>query len=165
MSIYENTPAYCELAAHIAEKAMPICKGMAKLYLMFHEKTTTVFERRKNMKKILSFVLVFAMIMAVASAAYAISYSGTFSHRYDFGPITGKKYAYDDNSYASRNYLGSAVTSTGVLLDGPYTRSNNTAKWFDTSAAVGSSVYLRAAVTESGVSTTISGTWTAHNSK
>ena len=50
MSIYENTPAYCERAAHIAEKAMPICKGMAKLYLMFHEKTTTVFERRKNMK-------------------------------------------------------------------------------------------------------------------
>ena len=45
MSIYENTPAYCERAAHIAEKAMPICKGMAKLYLMFHEKTTTVFER------------------------------------------------------------------------------------------------------------------------
>ena len=165
MSIYENTPAYCEQAAHIAEKAMPICKGMAKLYLMFHEKTTTVFERRKHMKKILSFVLVFAMIMAVASAAYAISYSGTFSHRYDFGHITGKKYAYDDNSYASRNYLGSAVTSTGVLLDGPYTRSNETAKWFDTSAAVGSRVYLRAAVTESGVSTTISGTWTAHNSK
>ena len=56
MSIYENTPAYCERAAHIAEKAMPICKDMAKLYLMFHEKTTTVFERRKNMKKILSFV-------------------------------------------------------------------------------------------------------------
>ena len=50
MSIYENTPAYCERAAHIAEKAMPICKDMAKLYLMFHEKTTTVFERRKNMK-------------------------------------------------------------------------------------------------------------------
>lgn len=47
MSIYENTPAYCERAAHIAEKAMPICKGMAKLYLMFHEKTTTVFERKK----------------------------------------------------------------------------------------------------------------------
>ena len=45
MSIYENTPAYCERAAHIAEKAMPICKDMAKLYLMFHEKTTTVFER------------------------------------------------------------------------------------------------------------------------
>ena len=46
MSIYENTPAYCERAAHIAEKAMPICKGMTKLYLMFYEKTTTVFERR-----------------------------------------------------------------------------------------------------------------------
>ena len=71
MSIYEKTPAYCERVAHIAEKAMPICKGMAKLYLMFHEKTTTVFERRKNMKKILSFVLVFAMIMAVTSTAFA----------------------------------------------------------------------------------------------
>ena len=132
---------------------------------MIDDLATTESERRKYMKKIFAFVLVFAMIMAVASAAYAISYSGTFSHRYDFGHITGKKYAYDDNSYASRNYLGSAVTSTGVLLDGPYTRSNETAKWFDTSAAVGSRVYLRAAVTESGVSTTISGTWTAHNSK
>ena len=49
MSIYEKNPAYCERVAHIAEKAMPICKDMAKLYLMFHEKTTTVFERRKNM--------------------------------------------------------------------------------------------------------------------
>ncbi len=117
------------------------------------------------MKKVLSFVLVFAMIMVVTSAAYAVNYSGTFSHRYDFGPVTGKNYAYDNNSYASRNYLGSAVTSTGVLLDGPYTRSNNTAKWFDTSAAIGNSVYLRAAVTQSGVSTTISGTWTAHNTK
>ena len=47
MSIYEKTPAYCERVAHIAEKAMPICKGMAKLYLMFHEKTTTVFEGEK----------------------------------------------------------------------------------------------------------------------
>ena len=64
------------------------------------------------MKKVLSFVLVFAMIMAVTSAAYAVNYSGTFSHRYDFGPVTGKNYAYDNNSYASRNYLGSAVTST-----------------------------------------------------
>lgn len=81
MSIYEKTPAYCERAAHIAEKAMPICKGMAKLYLMFHEKTTTVFERRKNMKKILSFVLVFAMMIAFATTAFAaastISVGGT----------------------------------------------------------------------------------------
>ena len=46
------------------------------------------------MKKILSFVLAFAMIMAVTSTAFAVSYSGTFSHRYDFGPVTGKKYAY-----------------------------------------------------------------------
>ena len=48
MSIYEKTPAYCERAAHIAEKAMPICKGMAKLYLMFHEKTTTAFAATGN---------------------------------------------------------------------------------------------------------------------
>ena len=83
MSIYEKTPAYCERVAHIAEKAMPICKGMAKLYLMFHEKTTTVFERRKNMKKILSFVLVFAMIMAVTSTAFAAT--GNFTDKEIFG--------------------------------------------------------------------------------
>lgn len=48
---------------------------------MFHEKTTTVFERRKNMKKILSFVLVFAMMIAFATTAFAaastISVGGT----------------------------------------------------------------------------------------
>lgn len=83
MSIYEKNPAYCERVAHIAEKAMPICKDMAKLYLMFHEKTTTVFERRKNMKKILSFVLVFAMIMAVTSTAFAAT--GNFTDKEIFG--------------------------------------------------------------------------------
>ena len=57
MSIYENAPAYCERATHIAEKAMPICKGMDKLYLMIYEKTTTIFERRKIMKKLLSIIL------------------------------------------------------------------------------------------------------------
>jgi hypothetical protein len=78
LSIYENTPAYCERAAHIAEKAMPICKGMAKLYLMFHEKTTTVFERRKNiMKKILAFILVFATVAAFAATASAYQYEWT----------------------------------------------------------------------------------------
>lgn len=73
MSIYEKNPAYCERVAHIAEKAMPICKGMAKLYLMFHEKTTTVFERRKNMKKTLTLVLALIMMLAVASTALAAS--------------------------------------------------------------------------------------------
>jgi len=72
LSIYENTPAYCERAAHIAEKAMPICKGMAKLYLMFYEKTTTVFERRKIMKKLLSIILCFSLLAAWGTAAFAM---------------------------------------------------------------------------------------------
>jgi hypothetical protein len=75
LSIYEKTPAYCERVAHIAEKAMPICKGMAKLYLMFHEKTTTVFERRKHMKKILCLVSAMAMVLAFVSTAMAASFS------------------------------------------------------------------------------------------
>ena len=96
MSIYENTPAYCERAAHIAEKAMPICKDMAKLYLMFHEKTTTVFERRKNMKKILSFVLVFAMIMAVTSTAFAAT--GNFTDKEIFAGFRFRGYDHSTGS-------------------------------------------------------------------
>lgn len=72
MSIYENTPAYCERAAHIAEKAMPICKGMAKLYLMIYEKTTTIFERRKNMKKMLSIVLCISLLAAWGTTVFAM---------------------------------------------------------------------------------------------
>ena len=72
MSIYENTPAYCERAAHIAEKAMPICKGMDKLYLMIYEKTTTIFERRKNMKKMLSIVLCISLLAAWGTTAFAM---------------------------------------------------------------------------------------------
>ena len=48
MSIYENTPAYCERAAHIAEKAMPICKGVVQFYLIITQNTTMDFERRNK---------------------------------------------------------------------------------------------------------------------
>lgn len=102
MSIYENTPAYCERAAHIAEKAMPICKGMTKLYLMFYEKTTTVFERRKHMKKILSFVLAFAMIMAVASTAFAATW--------DSSSLTGSFYTTGSITKSSSSTWGATTT-------------------------------------------------------
>ena len=92
MSIYEKTPAYCERVAHIAEKAMPICKGMAKLYLMFHEKTTTVFERRKHMKKILCLVSAMSMVLAFVSTAMAASFSsGGFSNQFQSTDYLGKQ--------------------------------------------------------------------------
>ena len=97
---------------------MPVCKGMAKLYLMFHEKTTTVFERRKNMKKILSFVLVFAMIIVImivlsfSSVAFAtgstLSHSGTSTSGY-----------YTDDYFEQKNdrniYCTSAQSSNPML--------------------------------------------------
>ncbi len=45
MPTHKNTPAFHERAAHIAERAMPVCKGMAKLYPMIYKKTNTIFER------------------------------------------------------------------------------------------------------------------------
>lgn len=38
-------PTIHERAAHIAERAMPVCKGMAKLYPMIYKNVNTVFER------------------------------------------------------------------------------------------------------------------------
>lgn len=81
---------------------MPICKGMTKMYLMFYEKTTTVFERRKHMKKILSFVLAFAMITAVTSTAFAATW--------DSSSLTGSFYTTGSITKSSSSTWGATTT-------------------------------------------------------
>ena len=51
MSIYENTPAYCERAAHIAEKAMRIRKRKDLKNILASKLVLKDLERSNAMKK------------------------------------------------------------------------------------------------------------------
>ena len=62
MPTHKNTPAFHERAAHIAERAMPVCKGMAKLYPMIYKNVNTGFERILKMRKIIAFLIAAVLI-------------------------------------------------------------------------------------------------------
>lgn len=60
---------------------------------MFYEKTTTVFERRKQKKKIFAVVLVLTMVAAMGSTAFAAQYGPAY---FDAGTVS--KYFVTTNS-------------------------------------------------------------------
>ncbi len=82
MSIYENTPAYCERAAHIA-KGDGDLQGSSSILSNYHSKRNLEFRKEKNMKKLISLILVLAMVMAFAATTYALDKS--FEDKYVFG--------------------------------------------------------------------------------
>ena len=85
MPTHKNTPAFHERAAHIAERAMPVCKGMAKLYPMIYKNVNTVFERILKMRKIIAFLIVAVLIFSMSSVAFAgyHEYSGGANNYFD----------------------------------------------------------------------------------
>ena len=169
MSIYENTPAYCERAAHIAEKAMPICKGMAKLYLMLYEKTTTIFERRKQMKKMLSLILVIVMVFAISSSAFALSLTANSTIS---GPILYYQKAGSGFSLSATGSSISTVDSATALTIRAYNAGTSTrcsnAKTYRAGSLSGGQHYWENATPyvdiwgsiDASGSVTVSGTWT-----
>ena len=71
MSIYENTPAYCERAAHIAEKAMRIRKRKDLKNILASKLVLKDLERSNAMKKLFAIILLTAIFFAFTSIAWA----------------------------------------------------------------------------------------------
>ena len=98
----------------IAERAMPVCKGMAKLYPMIYKNVNTVFERILKMRKIIAFLIVSVLIFSMSSVAFAgyHEYSGGANNYFDTRSL--------DRVGTSWSYARDECTSSATERDSPY---------------------------------------------